>query len=675
MAKNEQPDSNKGKPISPSNILHFITPIIYTIAGAAMAGATMGTVNVLVEILRKYSIFSIKDIFWISMWHMIIWIIIVAFFSIFYSAYLVLRRRPKTINLSLLMFSYAYIGLWLFTGGYVNIFTFAGFLSLQSIISNLILISIAIGLFLFFLKKWNFFTASRFPLSLKIHITGLVVILALSLLYSKNLGIGIQKNFLFTKNQNPIKYNVIFILLDAVRFDHLGCYGYDRKTSPNIDLIASKGALFENAYAQSSHTQESVPSFFTSQYPSSHNVQTITTALPRELVLLPEIFRASGYKTSIFSVNDYVSMTYGYTRGVNNFYGLNENVIKISKTVLGHLFYSFPRVSDIGEFFEPILNFSHSFFSSKISFNTGDPNLVTKKVMTWIKKNKKRPFFIYIHYEGGHFPYDPPGPYQKTFDPDYPDAPVQNYPLKTGMFLPYEEGEPLASRELENMIAQYDGKILYHDQNLGLLFEHLERLDLTEKTIIIIAADHGEEFYEHKGWGHGHSIYEEMIHVPLIFYCPGLIPEGKRIKELAELNDIFPTVLSLVGIADNFKLAYEIEGIDLSPLFYQKDPRPLRNFIFSEMIQGEHSLRCLRIKKYKAIDIKFGLTGMRMLFDLDNDPEERNNIYDKEKKVAEKLFKKMDRIVEQAEQKQFRPQPTMIYQKFKKRLKSLGYIQ
>jgi len=674
MAKKKLPTTNKGKLTSSSKIINFFSPLFYTIGGAAVAGATMGTVNVSVEILRKYSIFSIKDIFWISLWHMIIWAIIGAIIGILSAAFLSLRDR-RTISHSLLIFSFIYLGLWLFVFGYVNIYIFAGFLSLQSIISNLILISFGIVIFLFLLKKLIFSNPSRISLFFKIHAAVLIAACLFSILYSKDLRIGAKTNFLLTKSHNVNEYNVILILLDAVRFDHLGCYGYERETSPNIDLIASKGVVFENAFAQSSHTIESVPSLFTSSYPSTHNVQTITTAIPRELIRLPEILKSSGYRTSIFSVNDYVSMTYGYKKGIVDFFGLEENVIKINKTVLGHLFYSFPKVSVIGEILEPILNFSHSFFSSEVSFNTGDPGFVTKKAMRWIKRNKNRPFFLYIHYEGGHFPYNAPGPYHKIFDPDFTGEPIQKFPFKFGMFLPYEEGEPLHARDLENMIAQYDGKIRYHDENLGLLLEHLKRLNLSDETIIIVTSDHGEEFYEHNGWGHGHSLYEEIIHVPLIFYGPELIPRGKRTKELVELVDIFPTVLSMLGISDGLKLSYEIEGIDLTPLFYENNPQPIRDFIFTEMNQGEHSASCLRTQKYKAIDIQFGLKRMRMFFDLELDPRERNNLYDKETKVADKLFEKLDQICDQAEQEQFKPRPTMVYQKLKKRLRSLGYIE
>ncbi len=635
----------------------------------------MGTANVLVEISKKYSIFSIKDVFWISLWHMTIWTILGAIFGIAYTAFVALRNRTRALNLSLLLYFYIYLSLWLLVFGYVNIYIFAGFLSLQSIISNLILISIGIVLFSFLLNKLIWPNTSRFPLYYKIHIAVLIIAVLFSLLYSKDLRIGARKNFLLAKSHNFNKYNVILILLDAVRADHLGCYGYERKTSPNIDLIASKGVVFENAFAQSSHTLESVPSLFTSNYPSTHNVQTITTALPQELVLLPEIFRSSGYRTSIFSANDYVSMTYGYNRGIKDFYGLEENVVKNNKTVLGHLLYSLPRMSRIRELLEPILNLGYSFLHSKITLNMEDANFITEKAMKWIKKNRNRPFFIYIHYQGGHHPYNPPVPYQKIFDPDFSDDPIQDYPLNFGMFLPYEEGEPIPARELENMIAQYDGKILYHDENLGILFKQLEQLNLSDKTMIIIASDHGEEFYDHKGWGHGHSLYEENIHVPLILYCPELIPEGKRINELAEMVDVFPTVLSLVGIFDGLKLPYDIEGVDLTPLILEKNPQSTRDFIFSELNLGEHSAFCLRTQKYKAIEIKFGLREMRMLYDLEKDPEERNNIYEVEKEIAEKLFNKLDDLIEQAEQKQFRPRPTMINKELKKRLKSLGYIQ
>ncbi|MCP2521145.1 sulfatase-like hydrolase/transferase, partial [SCandidatus Aminicenantes bacterium Aminicenantia_JdfR_composite] len=112
------------------------------------------------------------------------------------------------------------------------------------------------------------------------------------------------------------RYNVILILLDAVRFDHVGCYGYKRKTTPNIDRLAENGVIFENAFSHSSHTLESVPSLLTSTYPSTHNVKTITSAIPDDILTLPEIFKSYGYKTAIFSTNPYISVVYGYGKGI-----------------------------------------------------------------------------------------------------------------------------------------------------------------------------------------------------------------------------------------------------------------------------------------------------------------------------------------------------------------------
>jgi|Deesub1362B_J571_1020462.scaffolds.fasta_scaffold00064_4 arylsulfatase A-like enzyme len=650
------------------NFSDFIFPILYSIVGSIIAGLTMGIINILVELIKKDSIFVFGDIFHVSFWYMIVWSIIGVISGIIYAIFLVLRGK-KLINYpSQFIYIYVYFSIWLFIFMYVNIYLFAGFFSLQSIIFNLIIIFIGVILFILISKKKKFLA---YPLI--IYVGTLIIIFLFSLILCEDFLITSEKNLSVINNIKFKRYNVILILLDAVRFDHVGCYGYKRKTTPNIDRLAENGVIFENAFSHSSHTLESVPSLLTSTYPSTHNVKTITSAIPDDILTLPEIFKSYGYKTAIFSTNPYISVVYGYGKGIDKFHCDDEKIIKINKTVLGHSFQILKKLSVLGRIFEPFSKLNYFLFSSKNLSKSTDPNFITHKIIKWIKKNKSHPFFIYSHYEGGHSPYKVPKFYQKLFASDYSREPVINYPLKFGLFLPFEKGESLPKQKLKNMIAQYDAKIFYHDESLGILFQELKNLNLQKKTIIIITSDHGEEFYEHEGWGHGHSLYEETIHVPLIFYCPGLIPKGKRIKEIVSLVDVFPTILSLCGI--NLKIPYKIEGLDLTPLFYAKNPKPIRNFIFSELTQGENSAWCLRTDRYKVIEIRFGIKRERLLFDLKADPNEKNNIYEEKKEIAIELLRKLNFIIQQAEEKSFSPKKTELDIELKRKLKSLGYIE
>ena len=656
----------------PRNFLIFIRLTLISIFAAIIAGTTMAIINVLIEIIKGNSIFGIEDLFSISLWHMSIWFCFGAILGIIYAVFSALRRKIIFKNSYYLIYFYIFIACWILLIGYINIYFLPIAVSLQSLIWNFILFIIGIFLLIIVLKYAKISKLIKFPLFLKFYIGILIITLIFSFLVNTDFLTRQKKIGEIGKMDGSNNINVIIILLDAVRPDHLGCYGYKRQTSPNIDGLSADGVVFENAFAQSSRTNESVPSLFSSTYPSTHKVKTLTSALPKNLLILPHIFKSNGYKTSVFSANGLVSPTFGYKRGVDDFFGYETNII--TRTILSHLLSTFfVKVPLLGRISYNFLRFSHSLFPSKSSLNSQKPDYITQKVISWISDNQDNPFFLYVHYMGGHSPYNPPGPYDRLFDPNYPSKPITSYPQNLGMFLPFIEGKSLPQRELENMIAQYDGEIFYHDKNLGFLFNHLKKLNLDNKTIIVVTADHGEEFYEHNGWAHGNSLFDEVIQVPLIFYCPRLMTKGKRIKELAGLVDVFPTLLSLCGIYGNLNLPYKIEGIDLSPALLSTNLKYTKEFIFSEVSHGGHSAKCIRTKNFKAIKIRFGRKMKHLLFNLVSDPYEMNNIYDEEVQIGTKLFKMIDLIVSQAER--FKPQHTIIDERMKEQLRSLGYIK
>lgn len=656
-------------------IFDFMAPLLYSIVGASIGGATMAVLNVLMEMARGDSIFGFRDIFVISLWYMVIWVIAGTNFGIICAIFFALRKKRRAISVYHFIYVCTFIACWLLSYGYLNILFFAGFVNAASIILSLVIILIGIILFFILLKKLKRVKARTFRSIIRFQIVFLIIIILISLISNKILLDRHEISIIPAKRGEICKYNIILIVLDAVRYDHLSCYGYKSETTPNIDSLAEEGALFENAYAPSSHTIESVPSLFTSCYPSTHNVKIVTSSIPQNLLMLPEIFKAYGYKTSLFSVNPFVSLSHGYNRGVDDFFGLEENVIKIDKTVLGFQLLYFPIIPMVQQMFKSILKFSYSLFLSEASFKSVDPISVTQKVKQWLMDKREDPFFIYIHYDGGHTPYNPPESYWRLFDPNYQGKPVSNFTMGWGNFLPFLEGKQLPERDLDNMIARYDGEIFYHDYCLGQLFKHIEKLDLSDKTIIVITADHGEEFYEHNGWSHGHSLFEETVHVPLIFWCPGLVPKAKRVLELVSLVDVFPTILTLCGVEEDFELPYAIDGVDLSPFILDIGHKPKLEFIFSEFYKGKNFARCIRTENFKAIDIRFGLKNKKMLFDLERDPRERNNIYDEKKQVGRELFKKIDILVKRAEERSFKPQKAIADEKLKEWLRTLGYIK
>lgn len=657
-------------------ILVWFRLILYSIVAALIAAATMAVLNILVEVVKKDSIFSLKDIFSLSLWHMAIGIWFGAFLGIVTAFYftLIKKNAPKNI-LIFLIYIYFLLALLVAVIGYINQYFLASIFTLKSMTLNFAFMVAGLILLFVFIKKVKVTKVKKFPTLLRVYVLILVLILSYSLVLNSGL---LKKSSriddqIIAKIEDPL--NVMIISLDAVRFDHLSCYEYERKTTPNIDRLASKGALFLNAFSQSSHTKESVPSLLTSTYPSTHNVKSLSSALPKNLLTLPSVFQSFGFKTALFSANSVVSPAYGYQRGVDDFFGPQTD--KIRATILGNLLYRMKglKIPVLSSTTDYLLGWSYSLVGNKKSLYFDDAHEVTQKAMTWISENQDEPFFMYFHYAGGHAPYTPPAPYHKLFDPHYSDKPVTNYPQNLEMFLPFEKGRPLPERELKNMIAQYDGEIFDHDKNLGLLFDHLKKLHLEEKTIIIITADHGEEFYEHQGWGHGHSLFDEVIHVPLIIYAPKMMTEAKKVKDLAAQVDIFPTLCRLCGISPFLKLSYDIEGMDLSPTFISTEKKYVRRFVFSEVYHGGNSAKCLRSQEYKAIKVNWNDKTKRLLFHLTTDPLEKNNIANKDKDILEDLFGKIDTIVEQSKKKSFEPKPIVMDEDLKEQLRSLGYIK
>jgi len=646
--------------------------VFFHILGAGLGGWLLATLNIIAELIKGGSIFIFPDIVRISLWHIALWSLAGVAAGLASVSVRIIFHLPRKTKTSNVIIFYLLGAAWLFLMGYANIYYLPGIFSKQALFWNLVLIISGIILMslLYFLPRKN--EKTDFLLLPKI----LFLILAVITLTSgfSHVFSGKKSNRVITEQiVSGKKHNVIFILLDALRADHLGCYGYNKDTTPNIDRLAAEGVIFDQAFSQSSHTLESVPSYMTSNYPSTHNVRTHTSALPDKLLTLPEIFHSSGYATSIISANPYVSPAYGYHRGVDDFYWLEGNIIKINKTVLGYFLQNAKRISLLKSISSSSLKLGKLFYSSQDVLTSGDPAALTAKAMDWIKDNRDTPFFLYLHYDGAHNPYL--SPYGKIFDPGYNKNPVVNFPEGLGMFLPFVKGKPLPPRKTRNMIAQYDGQIFFHDKHLGELFLSLKKWGLNKNTLIVITSDHGEEFYEHQGWGHGQSLYDELIHVPLIIYGEGLIPSGQRISSLVELVDIFPTLLQLCGFSSINHLPYKIEGHSLIPYLKDNNAPARRTFIFSEVTQGGHWAQCLRTETHKAVNIHFGGEERKHYFDLTRDPDEKNNLYKKEGFPGETLFKKLKNTADNARKKSFQTRNTSLDEKQKEQLRSLGYIK
>ena len=360
--------------------------------------------------------------------------------------------------------------------------------------------------------------------------------------------------------------NVILVAMDTTRADHLGAYGYARDTSPNLDSFAREAVLFERCFSQSNETLTSFASAFTSRLPS--DLAPLSYELfrvPDDVHTLPGVLQLHDYQTGGFVAGGHMVSAFGHDRGFD---------VYQDRWHFGSFFHTVPPA------------------------------------LAWVdQRERERPFFLFVHGYDAHSPYAKPLYFEHLFDPDYEgladkilEAPTpiaiekvwhgrfyrqvtreqvshavgesQLNVLHTDLFsllalLDPRTGVPLSPRDLEHVVAHYDGSIAYADVQLGLLMTELDERGLLESSVVIVMGDHGEDLFEHGHANHRISLHDASGHVPLLVRFPGGEHGGQRISTPVELLDIMPTVLELVGAMT----PAGIRGHSLLPLVIDgKDP-------------------------------------------------------------------------------------------------------
>lgn len=301
--------------------------------------------------------------------------------------------------------------------------------------------------------------------------------------------------------------NVLIYLVDTLRADHLGCYGYHKPTSPSIDTFSSQATLFTSAMAQSSWTRPTVASLFTGLYAEAHGTNTRTDALPESLPTMAEVFSDAGYATAAFVVNGNVAPEFGFARGFQTYRLLRSPGLEKGENARS--------------------------------------DLVNSAAFEWLERRPRdQPFLLYLHTADPHGPYVPPSPYRQRFA-----SKVDNPETGKLHMLQRIKRERVRDQALAaDLVALYDAEIAHNDHQFGRLLDKLEELKATESTLVIFLSDHGEEFLDHGGWGHGNSLYQEQIHVPLIIKFPYNFAVGENVKFTVRQIDILPTLLEFIGL-------------------------------------------------------------------------------------------------------------------------------
>lgn len=450
---------------------------------------------------------------------------------------------------------------------------------------------------------------------------------------------------------NPLIYpkeknlsQIILISIDTLRADHLGIYGYERETSPNIDSLASESAMFANVYASSPWTLSSHVSMLTALNSVNHQVYQDNEKMDPDLVTVAEMLRVNDYYCSAFTGGGFVSSVFGFADGFDSYYERTDEVL-LDKAA----------------------------------------ELTFRDVARWIDSNKNKNYFLFVHTYQPHDPYACPAPYKTMFLSE--KSKWSNINLTGHLGGKNAIFKELPEDDRQNIIDLYDAEIRYTDEKLiGPLVQKLKDMALYDSTMIIFTSDHGEEFYEHGGWGHGHSLYDESLKVPLLIKFPNSKYMGSKVEHIVSLVDIVPTILDEMDIDSS---PYDFDGVSLIPLLKGKEKKDrvflsdvgeniLNLHLPQKIASNEGQKKVILNKSLRSQNLDFfkyppPSTKVIELFDLSVDPGEYTNIVDKESSTANRIINRIEALYRIPKRK--KPGQAVLDKELKKQLRALGYIK
>jgi arylsulfatase A-like enzyme len=469
------------------------------------------------------------------------------------------------------------------------------------------------------------------------------------------------------KSKTP---NILFVVWDAVRFTHLSCYGYSRPTTPFLEKVFGEFVHFENAIAQSHWTLPSHASMFTGLYPSEHGALRSNPSIPEDIPILPELLRKAGYQMVGFSQNLYMGPRSGLDHGFDVFHDKQELYDRPSSK----------RNLAIRAAAKALRSLRLA--SDQWGYYWGSPHVV-KSATRWINRARQpdRPFFMYINFMDAHIPCNPPPEYREKF---------VNFSLSQdedwGTWKRSALAHEVSNKQSAYWVSLYDAAIAHLDSQFQRLYEFLDMEKLLDETLIILLSDHGENHGEHALFGHPPSLYDTILHVPLLIHFPNSQLNGSIYKPQVELLDIFPTLTEIAQIDNNYKH----RGMSLLQLLSNPNPNrwayaerfPLRDKEHRMLVRINPDLdtdwhlqsqKCIRTLAYKYI---WSSNTRDEFYNLRDDPGESQNQIDED--IPEKLELKltledwMAHLEERSPKKisQIDEDPAVL-----QRLADLGYLE
>lgn len=439
---------------------------------------------------------------------------------------------------------------------------------------------------------------------------------------------------------SPQKPNIILITLDTLRARNMSLYGYPKKTTPFIDSLAERAVVFDRAQSTSSWTLPAHASIFTGKYSLHHGATAVHQKLDDSQVTLAEILRENEYRTAGFISGPYCKSKYGLGQGFDKYHERLD-------------YFEYLHTSDVLSAKRLLDFFSHA-FSQRLLNQDGERKApeVNSSVLEWLDKNRAGPFFLFINYFDVHDPYDQGLEYRHLFTDKKRDDRSINGFVRVANFYPmqrYEFQEPETGLR-DYMIAMYDSEIAFLDHSLRELFAKLQEFGILSNSIIIITSDHGEEFYEHGGIMHKQTLYEEVLHVPMIVHYPARF-EPKRIEQRVSIMDLFPTLLEILNIST----PADLDALSLVPLLEGKsDSR--HEYLLAELYArqdlGESELRSITKNEWKYINAEPSRGRIpSALFKLDEDPNEERDLLEENPQTVGKFKERLNLFAGQSIQR------------------------
>ena len=438
----------------------------------------------------------------------------------------------------------------------------------------------------------------------------------------------------------PARVNLVVYLIDTLRADHLGCYGYSPSPSPALDAFARDAVVFDDVSAQSGWTKPATASIWSSQWPWKHRVQDFADKLPPDIPWLPQLLHSAGYQTAAICTNNLAGPDFGYDRGYDSFRIMPK----------------------------------------------GTSESAQEATLEWLEKKRKpnQPFFLYVHTIDPHAPYMHSPRYRGLTRAEA--EPLDNEPraLTEAAFTKKLRGESLQDLKprVDQLLADYDREIVNNDHNFGLLIGWLKQHQLYDQTMIVVVSDHGEEFLEHGHVGHLNSLYQELLHVPLLIKFPGNFGAGTRVPETWQQIDIAPTILQVCGLA----APAEFQGKAYTPgsqaqrsrtaLFSVQAGRlvlPTQALYQKPIFTSAHGIRQGNWMYQRVLAGAAGQCEPEELYDLTKDPGQQHNLAQSDAGRSLSLSLLLEPLFELTSQKL--PESDESNRKLLELLRSLQYVR